>query len=249
MSLLEIQDLCASVEDKPILKGISLCLDAGKICAVMGQNGSGKSTLAHVIAGNPTFAITRGQVFYDGKDLAAFSPAERAQQGIFLSFQTPIDLPGVRVMSFLHTALNACRKAQGKEELNPADFLRLVREKAVLLDITEAMLRREMNVGFSGGERKRFEALQMLLLEPKLILLDEIDSGLDVDGVEKVLAAIQHLHAQGSAILLITHYHSFLAKLAPSAVYVFQEGVIERSGGQELALSVESEGYQRNAAQ
>lgn len=244
MSLLEIKNLHANIEGKPILNGVSLSLDAGEMQAVMGRNGSGKSTLAHVIAGNPNYEITQGEILFDGKDLAEFTPAERAQQGIFVSFQYPIDLPGVRVMSFLQSTLNACRKAQGKTELNPADFLRLVREKATLINIDEAMLRREVNVGFSGGERKRFEALQILLLEPRLIILDEVDSGLDIEALQRVVDVITLSRKQGSSILIITHYQKMLDKLPPDQVHIFNSGKIARSGDRGLALEVERDGYQ-----
>jgi Fe-S cluster assembly ATP-binding protein len=244
MSLLEMENLCVAVEGKPILSGMSFSLNAGELHALMGQNGSGKSTLAHVIAGNPKFEITQGHITYDGKNLADLTPAQRAQQGIFVSFQHPIDLPGVRVMSFLQSSLNACRQAQGKTALNPADFLRLVRAKAETLNMDESMLRREVNVGFSGGERKRFESLQMLLLEPKLLILDELDSGLDVDALQRVVDVIVALHKSGSSILLITHYQNLLDRLPPDHVHILGDGKILRSGDRGLALEVERDGYQ-----
>ncbi len=248
MSLLEIKDLHVSVEKKAILKGVSLALGAGEMHIVMGQNGSGKSTLAHAIAGNPHYTLTEGDMLYEGQSLLALPPNERAQRGIFISFQHPIDLPGLRVMTFLQSMLNACLKARGEAELNAADFLRLVREKAASLNITENMLRREVNVGFSGGERKRFEALQMLLLEPKLIVLDEIDSGLDIDALKNVVDVVLQLHQQGSAVLLITHYQNLLKRLNPNQVHIFQDGKVTRSGDKNLALEVERSGYQAVAS-
>lgn len=242
--LLVVDNLHVAVEDKALLNGVSFELAAGELCAVMGQNGSGKSTLTQVLAGNPNYKITQGKILFNDKNLAELSPEKRAQLGLFISFQNPIDLPGVRIMSFLQASLNACRKARGEEELNPANFLRLVRQKAEELNMGEEMLRREVNVGFSGGERKRFEALQMLLLEPSFIILDEIDSGLDVDTLQYVIRAIEKLQAQGSSVLLITHYKNLLDRLIPKQIHILLDGKIVRSGGSSLAVEVERSGYE-----
>ena len=230
-------------EDKAILKGVDLEVKAGEVHAVMGPNGSGKSTLSYVLAGREGYEVTAGTASLDGEDLLELEPEERAALGLFLAFQYPVEIPGVGNMTFLRTALNAQRKARGEAELNAAEFLRLVREKAKLLDIDAEMLKRPVNVGFSGGEKKRNEILQMAVLEPRMCILDETDSGLDVDAMKLVAAGVNGLRAPDRAFLLITHYQRLLDHITPDVVHIMADGRIVATGGPELALEVETNGY------
>ncbi|PZQ99522.1 MAG: Fe-S cluster assembly ATPase SufC [Cereibacter sphaeroides] len=230
-------------ENKPILKGVDLTVDAGKVHAIMGPNGSGKSTLSYVLAGRDGYEVTEGQASLDGADLLALEPEERAAAGLFLAFQYPVEIPGVGNMTFLRTAVNAQRKARGEDELSAGDFLKVVREKAKRLNIDAEMLKRPVNVGFSGGEKKRNEILQMAMLEPKMCILDETDSGLDVDAMKLVADGVNALRDEGRAFLVITHYQRLLDHIAPDVVHIMADGRIVRSGGPELALEVERNGY------
>ena len=241
--MLEIKDLHASVDGKPILKGISLSIGEGEVHAIMGPNGSGKSTLSNVLAGREDYEITSGSIFYKGKDLTELAIEERASAGIFLAFQYPIEIPGVTTMTFLKTAVNAQRKARGEEELDAVRFLKLVREKAKALNVSEDMLKRPLNVGFSGGEKKRAETLQMSLLEPSLAILDETDSGLDIDALKVVAEGVNALRSPTNSMLVITHYQRLLDYIVPDFVHVLAGGRIVRSGGKELALELEETGY------
>jgi Fe-S cluster assembly ATP-binding protein len=241
--MLEINNLQVSVEDQPILRGIDLSLKAGEVHAIMGPNGSGKSTLGNVLAGKQDYEITGGEVLFKGEDLLELEPDERAAKGIFLAFQYPLEIPGVATMTFLKAALNAQRKARGQDELSTPDFMRLVREKAKLLQINPDMLKRPLNVGFSGGEKKRMEILQMALLEPSLCILDETDSGLDIDALKIVADGVNALRSPHRAVLLITHYQRLLDYVVPDHVHVLAHGRIVRSGGKELALELEQRGY------
>ena len=241
--MLEINNLSVAVDDKEILLGIDLTVKAGEVHAIMGPNGSGKSTLAYALAGREGYEITGGSVLYQGRDLLALSPEERAREGVFLGFQYPVEIPGVIGMNFLKSATNAVRKHRGEPELDAMDFLKLVREKAKLLKMDEKLLHRALNVGFSGGEKKRNEVLQMAMLEPRLAILDETDSGLDVDALRIVADGINRLRGPDRAILLITHYQRLLNYVAPDRVHVLAGGRIIKSGEAELALEVESEGY------
>ena len=241
--LLEIRDLHVTVGETEIIKGLDLVIDPGEVHAVMGPNGAGKSTLAAALMGRPGYEVTGGRVLYDGRDLLAMEPHERAAAGVFLGFQYPVEIPGVSNLNFLRTAVNAQRKARGEPELDAASFLKLVREKAKLLGIDMEMLKRAVNVGFSGGEKKRNEVLQMLLLEPRLMILDETDSGLDIDALKTVAAGINAMRGPERGILLITHYQRLLDHVAPDVVHVLQDGRILRSGGPELARELEEKGY------
>ena len=243
--MLKIEDLHVKLEeeDKPILKGVSLEVPAGEVHAVMGPNGSGKSTLSYVLSGRDGYEVTGGAAFLDDIDLLTLEPDERAAAGLFLAFQYPVEIPGVGNMTFLRTALNAQRKARGEPEANAADFLRHVREKARSLDIDAEMLKRSVNVGFSGGEKKRNEILQMAVLEPRMCILDETDSGLDVDAMKLVAAGVNALRSQGRAFLVITHYQRLLDHIRPDVVHIMADGRIVASGGPELALEVETNGY------
>jgi len=241
--MLEIRDLHAQVGKNEILKGVDLSVKAGEVHAIMGPNGSGKSTLAYVLAGKEDYEVTAGSVTWNGKDLLAMDPSERAVSGVFLAFQYPMEIPGVATMTFLRTAVNAVRKARGEEEWSTPDFLRLVREKAKLLKIDPDMLKRPLNVGFSGGEKKRNEILQMALLEPSLCVLDETDSGLDIDAVRIVAEGVNALRSPDRAMLVITHYQRLLNYIVPDRVHVLSEGRVARSGGPELALELEESGY------
>jgi len=243
MALLEIKDLHATVGDREILKGIDLTVEAGEVHAIMGPNGSGKSTLAQVLAGRELYHVTGGQVTYDGKDLLALSPEDRAREGIFLAFQYPVEIPGVSNMYFLRTALNARRKHEGLEELDAIDFLQLVKEKAGLLGLNEALLARPVNEGFSGGEKKRNEIFQMAVLEPRLCILDETDSGLDIDALKAVAGGINVMRSPERGIVMVTHYQRLLNYVVPDFVHVMYNGRIVRSGGKELALELEQQGY------
>ena len=241
--MLEIKNLHVTVDGKPILKGIDLSVGAGEVHAIMGPNGSGKSTLAYVLAGREGYQVTDGEVLYDGRDLLALEPDERAREGVFLGFQYPVEIPGVPGMNFLKSSLNAIRVHRGEPELDAIDFLKLVREKAGHLKLDESLVKRPLNVGFSGGEKKRNEVLQMAMLEPRLAVLDETDSGLDVDALRIVADGINALRGPTRAMVLITHYQRLLAYAVPDHVHVLYQGRIVKSGGKELALEVEDEGY------
>jgi Fe-S cluster assembly ATP-binding protein len=241
--MLEIKNLHVNVDGREILNGLDLTLPQGEVHAIMGPNGSGKSTLAYVLAGKGEYEVTAGSVTWKGEDLLALSPSERAAKGVFLAFQYPIEIPGVATMTFLRTAVNAVRKARGEAELTTPDFLRFVREKARALKIEPEMLKRPLNVGFSGGEKKRNEILQMALLEPALCVLDETDSGLDIDAVRIVAEGVNALRSPERAMLVITHYQRLLDYIVPDRVHVLSEGRVARSGGPELALELEESGY------
>ncbi|HEX2066847.1 MAG TPA: Fe-S cluster assembly ATPase SufC [Candidatus Thermoplasmatota archaeon] len=242
--LLDVRDLHVEVDGKEILKGLSLTLHAGEVHAIMGPNGSGKSTFAHVLAGREGYTVTRGAVLYRGKDLLAMAPEERAREGVFLAFQYPVELPGVSNTYFLREALNARRKHQGQGEVDAVDFLDLVREKARLVGMDDKFLSRGVNEGFSGGEKKRNEILQMAVLEPRLAVLDETDSGLDIDALRTVAEGINRLRAPDRAMLVVTHYQRLLDHVVPDRVHVLAGGRIVRSGGKELALELERSGYE-----
>ncbi len=241
--MLEIKNLHVNVDGREILNGLDLSLPQGEVHAIMGPNGSGKSTLAYVLAGKGEYEVTAGSVTWKGEDLLAMSPSERAAKGVFLAFQYPMEIPGVATMTFLRTAVNAVRKAHGEAELSTPDFLRFVREKAEALKIEPEMLKRPLNVGFSGGEKKRNEILQMALLEPALCVLDETDSGLDIDAVRIVAEGVNALRSPERAMLVITHYQRLLNYIVPDRVHVLSEGRVARSGGPELALELEESGY------
>jgi Fe-S cluster assembly ATP-binding protein len=241
--MLEIKNLHASVDDKEILRGIDLSVNAGEVHAIMGPNGSGKSTLAHVLAGREGYTITNGQVLYEGKDLLALPPEERAREGVFLAFQYPVEIPGVSNMYFLRAALNTIRKHRGLDEIDAMDFLKMVREKIKLLEMDETLMNRPVNEGFSGGEKKRNEMFQMAVLEPKLAVLDETDSGLDIDALRTVSEGINRLRGPERAIILVTHYQRLLNYVVPDFVHVLADGRIVRSGGKELAHELEEKGY------
>jgi Fe-S cluster assembly ATP-binding protein len=241
--MLEIKNLHVNVDGREILNGLDLTLPRGEVHAIMGPNGSGKSTLAYVLAGKAEYDVTAGSVTWKGEDLLAMSPSERAAAGVFLAFQYPLEIPGVATMTFLRTAVNAVRKARGEAELSTPDFLRFVRERAKALKIDPEMLKRPLNVGFSGGEKKRNEILQMALLEPSLCVLDETDSGLDIDALRIVAEGVNALRSKERAMLVITHYQRLLNYIVPDRVHVLSEGRVARSGGPELALELEESGY------
>ncbi len=241
--MLEIRNLHAGVDGKPILKGINLTVSAGEVHAIMGPNGSGKSTLAQILAGREGYHVTAGEVLYNGRDLLDLDPEERAREGVFLAFQYPVEIPGVNSTYFLRAALNEVRKHKGLPELDAMDFLNLVKEKVKLLELPEDLLRRPVNEGFSGGEKKRNEIFQMAVLEPKLAILDETDSGLDIDALRIVAAGVNKLKRADNAQLLITHYQRLLDYIIPDFVHVLFDGRIVRSGGKELALELETKGY------
>ena len=241
--MLEIKNLHVTVDGKEILKGIDLDIGAGEVHAIMGPNGSGKSTLSYVLAGRDGYEVTKGSVRFKGKDLLDMSVDERAAAGVFLAFQYPLEIPGVTTMNFLKTALNAQRKARGEEELDAVRFLKLVREKAKPLDVTDDMLKRALNVGYSGGEKKRAEVLQMSLLEPSLAVLDETDSGLDIDALKTVAEGVNALRSPERAMIVITHYQRLLDYIVPDVVHVLSNGRIVKTGGKELAHELEKSGY------
>ncbi|MDF0706789.1 Fe-S cluster assembly ATPase SufC [Flagellimonas okinawensis] len=241
--MLEIKNLHASVEDKEILKGIDLKVNAGEVHAIMGPNGSGKSTLAEVIAGQEEFEVGEGNIFLEGEDLEELSPEERAHKGVFLSFQYPVEIPGVSVTNFMKTAINESRKAQGLEDMPANEMLKKIREKSELLEIDRKFLSRSLNEGFSGGEKKRNEIFQMAMLEPKLAILDETDSGLDIDALRIVANGVNKLRSKDNAIIVITHYQRLLDYIVPDFVHVLYNGKIVKSGTKELALELEEKGY------
>ena len=243
MSLLEIKNLHVEVDGKKILNGLDLVVEKGSVHAIMGPNGSGKSTLAYVLAGKDNYSVTKGQVLFDGEDVLALPPDERAAKGLFLVFQYPLEIPGVATYTFLRTALNAQRKRRGETELLTPEFMKRVREVAGKLDIDQDMLRRGVNVGFSGGEKKRNEILQMALLEPKLCVLDETDSGLDIDALKVVSEGVNRLRSPDRAFVVITHYQRLLDYIVPDVVHVLSKGRIVKTGGKELALELEATGY------
>jgi len=235
--------LHAQVEGKEILRGIDLKVNAGEIHAIMGPNGSGKSTLAQVLAGRDSYWVTEGEVFFEGKNLLEMAPEDRARQGIFMAFQYPVEIPGVSNTYFLKAALNAIRKHRGQDELDAMDFLKLVKEKMKLMDMDESLINRRVNEGFSGGEKKRNEIFQMAVLDPKLAILDETDSGLDIDALKIVANGVNALHARHRAVIVITHYQRLLNYIVPDCVHVLSNGRFVRSGGKELALELEDKGY------
>src|SRR5712692_1928556 len=243
MSLLEVKNLQVSVEEREILHGLSLTVNKGEVHAIMGPNGSGKSTLSHVIAGKPGYEVTGGEILFEGEDLLEMAPDERAAKGVFLAFQYPVEIPGVATMTFLRTALNAQRKARGESEFSTPDFLKKVRAVAASLNIPQDMLRRGVNVGFSGGERKRNEILQMALFEPSLCILDEMDSGLDIDALRVAADGVNALRSPDRAMVVITHYQRLLNYIVPDFVHVMSKGRVVKSGDKELALELEASGY------
>jgi Fe-S cluster assembly ATP-binding protein len=245
--MLKIQDLHAAVAGKAILKGLSLEVPKGEVHAIMGPNGAGKSTLSYVLTGREGYEVTQGSAVLDGEDLLALEPNARAARGVFLSFQYPLEIPGVPALTFIRTALNAQRKARGEPEVTAPQFLKLVREKSAALKIDFEMLKRGLNVGFSGGEKKRMEILQMAVLEPRLLILDETDSGLDIDALRIVSEGVNAMRSPERSMLVITHYQRLLDYIKPDRVHVLSAGRIVASGGPELALELEREGYDRYA--
>ena len=241
--MLEVKNLHASVDKNEILRGINLEVKAGEVHAIMGPNGSGKSTLAHILAGREGYELTRGEVVYEGKDLLAMLPEQRAREGVFLAFQYPVEIAGVSNTYFLRAALNAIRKHRGLDELDAMDFLKVVREKMRLLEMDETLMNRPVNEGFSGGEKKRNEIFQMAVLEPKLAILDETDSGLDIDALRTVADGINRLRSPERAIILVTHYQRLLSYVVPDFVHVLADGRIVKSGGKDLAQELEQKGY------
>jgi len=241
--MLSIKNLHARVEDKDILRGINLEVKAGEVHAIMGPNGSGKSTLSSVIAGNETYEVTEGEIILEGEDIGELAPEERAHKGVFLSFQYPVEIPGVSVTNFMKTAINESRKANGLEEMPANEMLKLIREKSELLEIDRKFLSRSLNEGFSGGEKKRNEIFQMAMLEPKLAILDETDSGLDIDALRIVANGVNKLRSEDNAVIVITHYQRLLDYIVPDFVHVLYNGKIVKSGGKELAYELEEKGY------
>ena len=242
-AMLEINDLHARIEGKEILKGINLTVNAGEVHAIMGPNGSGKSTLASVLAGNPAFTVTGGSVTFKGKDLLALSPEDRSHEGLFLSFQYPVEIPGVSMVNFMRTAINEKRKYYGQEPLGASDFLKLMREKRAVVELDNKLASRSVNEGFSGGEKKRNEIFQMAMLEPCLSILDETDSGLDIDALRTVAGGVNKLKTDNNATIVITHYQRLLDYIKPDFVHVLYKGRIVKTGGPELALVLEDKGY------
>ncbi|MBR1487757.1 MAG: Fe-S cluster assembly ATPase SufC [Bacteroidales bacterium] len=242
--MLEIKNLHAAVDGKEILKGVDLTIRRGEVHAVMGPNGAGKSTLGAVLAGRPTFEVTAGSVLYDGRDLLALSPEERSWAGLFLSFQYPVEIPGVSITNFMKAAVNARRKAQGLPELTPGEYLKLLKEKMAFVQMKGEFARREVNVGFSGGEKKRNEIFQMAMLEPTLSILDETDSGLDVDALRIVAEGVNRLRTPETSAIVITHYQRLLEYIVPDVVHVLKDGRIVRTGGRELVDLIEEKGYE-----
>ncbi len=243
-TLLEIKDLHAEVEGKKILKGINLSIPAGSVHAIMGPNGAGKSTLGSVIAGKEEFEVTRGEVLYKGRNILEMDPEERALEGVFMSFQNPVEIPGVSMPNFLRTIINAHREHRGEEPIAPAEFLRLMKEKAAFLGIEKMIRGRSVNEGFSGGEKKKNEMLQMMLLEPQFVVLDELDSGLDIDAIRKVSEAVNQMRSPDNAFLAITHYQRLLDYIVPDVIHILVDGRIVKSGDKNLALELEKDGYE-----
>jgi Fe-S cluster assembly ATP-binding protein len=243
MPMLEVENLHVEIESRKILDGLSLAVDAGEVHAIMGPNGSGKSTLAYVLAGKEEYEVTQGRVLFEGEHMLAMEPDERAAKGLFLAFQYPLEIPGVTSMTFLRTAINAQRKKRGEAELSTPEFMKRVREVAARLEIDPEMLRRAVNVGFSGGEKKRNEILQMALLEPRLCVLDETDSGLDIDALKIVADGVNRLRSPKRATVVITHYQRLLNYIVPDVVHVLSKGRIVKTGGKDLALELEARGY------
>ena len=243
MALLEIKNLHARVDDKPILNGLNLTIDGGEVHAIMGPNGSGKSTLSYVLSGRQGYEVTDGEVLFDGKNLLEMEADERAREGVLLAFQYPVEIPGVTGVTFLRTAVNAVRKHHGESPFDAMDFVKFVREKATGLNISDDMLKRAVNTGFSGGEKKRMEILQMAALEPKLAILDETDSGLDIDALKVVADGVNAMRSNERGLLVITHYQRLLDYIVPDHVHVLAKGKIVKSGGKELALELEESGY------
>lgn len=241
--MLEIKNLHANIDGKEILKGINLTVKAGEIHAIMGPNGSGKSTLSSVLVGNPAFEVTEGEVLYDGKDLLELEPEERSREGIFLSFQYPVEIPGVSMVNFMRAALNEHRKHKGLEPVSATDFLKLMREKRAIVELDNKLAGRSVNEGFSGGEKKRNEIFQMAMLEPRLSILDETDSGLDIDALRIVARGVNQMRTADNAAIVITHYQRLLEYIKPDVVHVLYDGRIVKTGGPELALKLEDEGY------
>jgi Fe-S cluster assembly ATP-binding protein len=241
--MLEIRNLCAGIGGKEILQGINLRVNAGEVHAIMGPNGSGKSTLAQVLAGRDSYEVTKGEVLFQGQDLLAMAPEDRAREGVFMAFQYPVEIPGVNNTYFLKAALNAIRKHRGLPELDAVDFLKLVRERMKLMEMDDSLIGRSVNEGFSGGEKKRNEIFHMAVLDPKLAILDETDSGLDIDAVKSVAEGVNALRSKDRAIVVITHYQRLLNYIVPDFVHVLSNGRIVRSGGKELALDLEAKGY------
>jgi Fe-S cluster assembly ATP-binding protein len=243
VALLEIKNLHVEIEGKKILNGLTLTVEKGQVAAIMGPNGSGKSTLSYVLAGKDDYEVTEGEILLDGESLLDLAPDERAAKGVFLAFQYPVEIPGVVTMTFLRTALNAQRKARGESELTTPDFMRLIRDTAGKLQIDQEMLRRAVNVGFSGGEKKRNEILQMAVLQPRLAVLDETDSGLDIDALKVVSEGVNQLRSPERSMIVITHYQRLLNYIVPDVVHVLSKGRIVKTGGKELALELEASGY------
>jgi Fe-S cluster assembly ATP-binding protein len=243
MSLLEIKNLHVEVEGKKILNGLTLTIETGQVAAIMGPNGSGKSTLAYVLAGKPNYHVTEGDVLLDGASILELSPDVRAAKGVFLAFQYPVEVPGVATMTFLRTALNAQRKTRGEGELSTPEFMKLVRDTSAKLGVGQEMLRRAVNVGFSGGEKKRNEILQMAILKPRLAVLDETDSGLDIDALQIVAEGVNRLRSPERSMIVITHYQRLLNFIVPDVVHVLAKGQVVKTGGKELALELEAKGY------
>ena len=241
--MLSIKNLHASVEDKEILKGLNLEINAGEVHAIMGPNGAGKSTFASIVAGNENYEVSQGTIELEGEDISELAPEERAHKGVFLSFQYPVEIPGVSVTNFMKTAINESRKAKGLEDMPANEMLKLIREKSELLEIDRKFLSRSLNEGFSGGEKKRNEIFQMAMLEPKLAILDETDSGLDIDALRIVANGVNKLKSKDNAVIVITHYQRLLEYIVPDFVHVLMNGKIVKSGGKELALELEEKGY------
>jgi Fe-S cluster assembly ATP-binding protein len=241
--MLSIKNLQARVEEKEILKGINLEVKAGEVHAIMGPNGSGKSTLASILAGRETYEVTGGSITFEGKDLLELSPEDRAREGVFLAFQYPVEIPGVSTINFLKTAVNAIREYRGEEAMDAVSFLKMMKEKTKVVDIDETLLKRSLNEGFSGGEKKRNEIFQMAMLEPKLAVLDETDSGLDIDALKIVANGVNKLRSKNNAVIVVTHYQRLLDYIVPDYVHVLYNGRIVKSGTKELALELEAKGY------